>query len=236
MWLAVGGLLGCPLGATTPDGTPGAATDGGEGGETDGVRCPPNPDFTCEALGCTETDDDCGPLRRFDQDGCLRPSCTTDGDCPRGQACFSPYENGICDGWVSSCESRGDECVCTVQGNAFGAAYCVDASDLPAPDDGDACDGGDTGGDTGGDSTECGAPGSNSEPSGDECICLPGFDWCDLDDLSNFSCCEVQGPCPDPDNEFDPDTGLCYCRPGLDWCRPDDPDDYTCCEPGANTG
>lgn len=241
---ALVGLVGCPL-SSVESTRETSGSGGGSAGDGDGDLpprgCPPNPDHTCGALGCDPADGDCGPIQRFDEAGCLRPTCATDADCAADEICFAPFENGLCAEWIESCQPRGDGCVCSTGANQSGR-YCIAAADAPSELGSQTCEGGETGVGSGGESgtggdgdgdgdgsTACGGPGSNSEIMGDDCVCVPGFDWCDLEDLTNFSCCETEDICPGNDNYYDEMLGQCFCNPGFDWCVPDDPNDYSCC-------
>ncbi|HYP99036.1 MAG TPA: hypothetical protein VER96_10195 [Polyangiaceae bacterium] len=90
------------------------------------------PDSQCsEALTCHFAD--CGKVgSRLDDQGCLRPACTSDALCQAGEVCFP--------GWVVQTSVIGSanfkrcavsdqgQCVCFGQPIGSGPAYCVSSS------------------------------------------------------------------------------------------------------------
>jgi len=104
---------------------------------TGGGACPANPDFTCAApYSCAA--DECGGLEdRFDEDGCLRPSCGDDSECGGGEVCYRPADWGGCAGSVFACSDMDGSCQCYGTDDC-GGAYCVPESLAPAKVDGPA--------------------------------------------------------------------------------------------------
>lgn len=110
-------------GATTGQPTS-ASSEGGSGStETTGrpLDCTTrNLDFDCAPMDCEHPiyDLQCGSII-VDDDGCFRPWCHADEDCPMGLTCYrfsecDPEASG-CEGF-SGCGMIDDECTCTALG------------------------------------------------------------------------------------------------------------------------
>jgi hypothetical protein len=90
-----------------------------------------NPNFTCSTpIDCAAWS--CGDLGSpFDADGCLRPSCETDGDCSPAEVCFTPIDWGLCHGSGLSChDDPAGTCECIGDADC-GGSYCVPENDAP---------------------------------------------------------------------------------------------------------
>ncbi len=120
--------------ATVTITTTATGTSTGTGTATDtsstsgGSVCESGDDFTC--AGAFDCGDDCGALdSRFDENGCLRPSCSEAGDCGEDEICYGALW-GICVGSEFMCADNGDVCECGGTDDC-GGNYCVPASALP---------------------------------------------------------------------------------------------------------
>ncbi len=87
------------------------------------------------------------------------------------------------------------------------------------------------------DPSACGAPGSNSYEKDGTCYCADGYNWCTMDDPSDFTCCELDTGTGDTsrcgENSYEGEDGLCYCDEGYDWC---DDIGIDCCPDGTTSG
>jgi hypothetical protein len=89
--------------------------------EAESGDCPYNPDYTCGArFPCAEEPDACAPGKEFTAQGCLRPTCEEDADCPTGQLCYPTCETpgAHCPAVTIACTEDDPqlpgECVCTI--------------------------------------------------------------------------------------------------------------------------
>ena len=75
--------------------------------------CPDNPAYTCTVPVDCENEYDCGgPLSEADAEGCLRPRCDGEEECPDGYTCVTLGDWGSCASSSWSCEADGDQCSC----------------------------------------------------------------------------------------------------------------------------
>jgi hypothetical protein len=96
-----------------------------------------NPNFECAPMDCEHPiyQFECGSIT-VDDDGCFRPWCHAQADCPMGLVC---YKDAECDpeaagcGGLGGCGMLGDECTCTAVGGCQDApppieqqrGYCI---------------------------------------------------------------------------------------------------------------
>jgi hypothetical protein len=159
--------------ATSADST--ASTLPEDTGTTDTPLGCTNPAFTCESPPACPSEESCGPLRPFDEAGCLRRSCTFHADCGDTERCFLPFRHDECDTVATTaCADVDGACTCTVSSDL--PAYCVAADDVPGSET--PC------------YTSCGTPGTRSRFSEEGCVCDRGFVWCHPDDPDDYTCCE----------------------------------------------
>ena len=90
------------------------------------AACEPNPDYLCDEVDACD-DEPCGARNsRFDAEGCLRPACAGDVDCPEGHRCHSPRLWGGCVAADFACaeDPATMRCACEGGGDCDGR-YCV---------------------------------------------------------------------------------------------------------------
>lgn len=151
------------------------ATSSTSPADTDTPQACTNPAFTCESPPPCPSDESCGPLRPFDDAGCLRRSCTFHADCADTERCFLPFRHDECDAVATTaCADVDGACTCTASIDL--PAYCVATEDVPASET--PC------------YTSCGTPGTRSRFSEEGCVCDRGFVWCHPDDPDDYTCCE----------------------------------------------
>jgi len=76
----------------------------------------------------------CGPLGRFDEEGCLRRPCTSTRECGVGGACFTPTtcQPDACVSSAIICGLDGDQCTWGAAGDCSAVqGWCVAEGDLP---------------------------------------------------------------------------------------------------------
>ncbi len=105
---------------------------GTSGDETEGVpsMCEGNPNYQCEGpYDCGAFP--CGSLNDwFDADGCIRSSCSDDGDCDADEVCFRPIDYGGCASSGLDCVQDGPVCSCGADPDC-GGRYCVAEDEIP---------------------------------------------------------------------------------------------------------
>lgn len=130
--LALGSSCADKVDSGTGDGS--GASSGGGGSGSGPAACTGNPDFTCtEPWDCEADPGNCGPLRVFDTEGCLRLACDDHGDCPAGQKCYRAhrYHDGYSSPSSIGCfEGSGGGCECISTSDNAGR-FCVDEADYP---------------------------------------------------------------------------------------------------------
>jgi len=102
---------------------------------SDAMLCPDSPDGACLDDSCSFS---CGgSFSDFDADGCLRPRCETDRQCPEGRSCVVFSDYGQCGASSASCflDAEADNgCSCGVAGDCNrNVAICVPEAELPPP-------------------------------------------------------------------------------------------------------
>lgn len=119
-------------------------SDGSDTGNTTGGSQLACPEYSaCSfALEC-ESDEDCGTvLSRSDANGCPRPLCESEDDCPDGHSCVLPWGWGICGhDWCGDNPDDGT-CECPFVGldcPPIGTCVSDDVVPPPAPTGHDSC-------------------------------------------------------------------------------------------------
>jgi hypothetical protein len=81
----------------------------------------------CEAYPCG------GRPARFNHFGCRRVSCSTDADCPSGEACFTIAYERICEPSSTTCTEEGGACRCEATDDCNGIAegHCLPTQFYP---------------------------------------------------------------------------------------------------------
>lgn len=143
-----GGITASATGPSATEGSDGSGSVGSEtsdGSATTGLPelCADNPDFQCSApIECG--DSGCGgDFDHFDEDGCLRRTCTGPGDCDAGETCFFPADYGGCASSGIFCSDQDGVCQCGGDADC-GGGYCMPEGQVPSaqcfgqPDEG-AC-------------------------------------------------------------------------------------------------
>ena len=136
LWLAAG----CDD-AANDDPAPEQQTTGDDGDGSTGVDAPMGAESRCD-------DDDDGPCAgeklcdayscggraaRFNHFGCERLACSSDADCPSGEACFTLAFERSCEPSVTTCSAQGDACVCEATDDCDGVlhAHCLPTQFYP---------------------------------------------------------------------------------------------------------
>jgi hypothetical protein len=107
----------------------GAETSGAAGtsGTTGGSACAVDPRSSCtQAVDCSFEAFRCGDVASWwDADGCLRPACGADGECPRGNTCWRSWECDECVPPIMHCfDNEAGACACSGDG-VCSSAVCV---------------------------------------------------------------------------------------------------------------
>jgi len=90
--------------------------------------CPVSDGFSC--VGGYDCGESCGEFAsRFDDEGCVRPSCSSDGDCGEGEVCYGANW-GLCTSSQYNCADESGSCGCDSTDDC-GGNYCVPTSTLP---------------------------------------------------------------------------------------------------------
>ena len=95
-------------------------------------NCPPNPYSNCTVAPDCDLYH-CGDLDRsyLDADGCLRPRCGAEGQCPSGMHCYAPVHcGGECVELDPECSMSQGECQCYGQPQC-GTWFCLPEEEWP---------------------------------------------------------------------------------------------------------
>jgi hypothetical protein len=110
--------------------------DSGDAGTGPGPgACPDEGNCQLFPIDCTDGSNACGTLDSiFDDEGCLRQSCSGATGCGDGERCYSPQDFGGCTGSAVFCEDDVELQTCVCGGTAdCGGAYCIPEGLYPTP-------------------------------------------------------------------------------------------------------
>lgn len=115
--------------ATSSVGTSSEASSEGSGTfTTGGVVCSDDPRWLCTVpvVDCENLIFRCGEVVSwYDEDGCLRPECGENDECPEDSTCWSSTDCGECLSPISTCEENvPGSCGCDGDGQC-GSRVCV---------------------------------------------------------------------------------------------------------------
>lgn len=105
----------------------GSSSESGISTTTGGSACPVDPRSTCTAtVDCSFAAFHCGEVVSWwDAQGCLRPACGGEGECPRGSTCWRSWECDECLPPITNCyDNEAGECACSGDG-VCSSAVCV---------------------------------------------------------------------------------------------------------------
>ena len=139
---------GSTSGANATDSGSGTGSAGGTSGADagSGPSCEWAPDvFECTpygAGGCPEAAPPdsfggCGPSQIWDEAGCMRRQCASDGDCDAGQVCYTTVDcfPQVCVPSWFACGKDGSGCACGSSGDCASSMdavrWCIPAGDGP---------------------------------------------------------------------------------------------------------